>query len=97
MPTVGEMLASRLGHLRQGHDEKGGSTRHELVPRLEDFGLEELGGVVRGEGLVDFEFGDLCGHWRRVSKSAHDTFTTRMTLTVRSPACDITTNIVCAC
>lgn len=29
--------------------------RHELVPGLEGLGLEELGGVVRGEGLVDLE------------------------------------------
>lgn len=37
------------------------STGHEFVPGAEDFGLEEFRGVVGGEGLVDFEGGDLCG------------------------------------
>lgn len=34
-----------------------GLTGHEFIPGLEDFGLEEVGCVVRGEGLVYFEFG----------------------------------------
>lgn len=33
----------------------------EFVPGGEGFGLEEVGGVVGGEGLVDGEGGDFCG------------------------------------
>jgi hypothetical protein len=37
-------------------------TGEKLVPGTQDFGLEEIGGVIGGEGLVDLEGGDFGWH-----------------------------------
>jgi hypothetical protein len=40
---------------------EGGRTGHEFIPGAESFGLEEFGGVVGCEGLIDLELCDLHG------------------------------------
>jgi hypothetical protein len=51
--------------IREGKERAAGGIRtwEKLVPGAKDFGLEEFGRVVGGEGLVDFEGCDLRGDW----------------------------------
>jgi hypothetical protein len=91
MPTVRALLVL----CREKGGVEGIGTGYEFVPCAQCLRFEELRCVVRSEGLVDFELGDLGGH---CNLSVYVPPGVRSgLLTVRSPAGDVATDLVCTC